>query len=58
MSTETKQPHDDVIRRLEADLDRRREKLNKKATAYNKKKFNITRDLLERWKKDRESKSL
>lgn len=46
--------HDEVIARLEKDLERRKEKLNKKPSHYNKLKLNITKDLLNRWKKDKE----
>lgn len=56
MKTEELRFYDDVIRRLEADLERRKDKLNKKPTTYNKKQFNITRDLLARWKKEKEEK--
>lgn len=47
------QPHDDVIRRLEKDLERREEKLAKKNTRWNLIQRNRVRDLLKQWKEDR-----
>lgn len=48
------QPHDDIIRRLKLDLQRREEKLQKKATRWNLIQRNRIRDLLKQWEMERE----
>lgn len=51
------EPHDSVIKRLEKDLERRKEKLDKKPTRWNRLQWMRTKGLLEQWTKERETKA-
>ena len=48
------QPYDDVIERLEKQLARQKEKLDKKPSHYNKIQYGRIKHMLESWKKERE----
>jgi hypothetical protein len=52
--TEPIQPYDDVIARLEKQLARQKEKLEKKFSPWNKVQYTRIKSMLDHWKKERE----